>query len=385
MQIIVSGVIGGKGLNYVTGLINGITFDEVVSMTRDFKGNEIDVIISSNGGGVDSSNSIHDILKGHKASVTTTIVGAARSAATRLSMSADEGKKRMTKSAKYFIHEVQAEIIGSLSQAKNDIRNMEVHNEQIISDYVELTGLSREDISLMMKNETEMNAETALALGFIDEIVDAVDISNYSEPIQQEFQNSFGMNSKQNIQDKETGLPKGAQEKINNFLNNSKSIKMDAIKELQTSMKNGFEALQNSLSGLIFTNGKNEEVNVTGTEAITNSITSLQNSFIAEMAKVNEGITNQVESAIAKKLDGLEIENLKTIKVEDLATKSEVENISEPMKSIENAMTEMAKAVNQLTGKENEFQEETIETPTKVIENNHVKGGKRTLSTKSKY
>ena len=160
---------------YFEGPISDCTWlgDEITrAMFRDeltkVSGN-LTVWINSPGGDCISASQIYTMLRSHKGKVTVKIDGIAASAASVVAMSGDE--TMISPTGYLMIHNPMTLASGNKSDMEKAIALLDEIKEGIINAYVRKTGLSRNKISKLMDDETWLNAEKALQLGFVDGIL----------------------------------------------------------------------------------------------------------------------------------------------------------------------------------------------------------------------
>lgn len=160
---------------YFEGPISNETWwgDEITpAMFRDelakVSGN-LTVWINSPGGDCISASQIYTMLRNHKNKVTVKIDGIAASAASVVAMAGDE--TLISPTGYLMIHNPMTLASGNKSDMEKAIALLEEIKEGIINAYVRKTGLSRNKISKLMDDETWLNAEKALQLGFVDGIL----------------------------------------------------------------------------------------------------------------------------------------------------------------------------------------------------------------------
>ncbi len=127
------------------------------------------VWINSPGGDCISASQIYTMLRNHKSKVTVKIDGIAASAASVVAMAGDE--TLISPTGYLMIHNPMTLASGNKSDMEKAIALLEEIKEGIINAYVRKTGLSRNKISKLMDDETWLNAEKALQLGFVDGIL----------------------------------------------------------------------------------------------------------------------------------------------------------------------------------------------------------------------
>lgn len=160
---------------YFEGPISDCTWlgDEITpAMFRDelAKVSEnLTVWINSPGGDCISASQIYTMLRSHKGKVTVKIDGIAASAASVVAMSGDE--TLISPTGYLMIHNPMTLASGNKSDMEKAITLLNEIKEGIINAYSRKTGLSRNKISKLMDDETWLNAEKALQLGFVDGIL----------------------------------------------------------------------------------------------------------------------------------------------------------------------------------------------------------------------
>lgn len=147
--------------------------DEITpSMFRDelskVKGN-LTVWLNSPGGDCFSASQIYTMLRNHDGKITVKIDGIAASAASVVAMAGDE--TLISPTGMIMIHNPMTFAAGNKSDMEKAIAVLEEVKESIINAYARKTNLSRAKISRLMDEETWMNAEKALQLGFVDDIL----------------------------------------------------------------------------------------------------------------------------------------------------------------------------------------------------------------------
>lgn len=147
--------------------------DEITpTMFRDelskVKGN-LTVWLNSPGGDCFSASQIYTMLRNHNGKITVKIDGIAASAASVVAMAGDE--TLISPTGMIMIHNPMTFASGNKADMEKTIAVLEEVKESIINAYARKTSLSRNKISRLMDEETWMNAEKALQLGFVDSIL----------------------------------------------------------------------------------------------------------------------------------------------------------------------------------------------------------------------
>ncbi|MEL7338856.1 MAG: ATP-dependent Clp protease proteolytic subunit [Bacteroidota bacterium] len=101
--------------------------------------------------------------------IHTHIEGAVASAGTFLSLAGDH--RSIGKDSYILIHQISSGFWGTYEQWKDERLNMDKFMEHITNFYIENTEISEELLDDLLKRDLWLNAEEALALGFVDEIL----------------------------------------------------------------------------------------------------------------------------------------------------------------------------------------------------------------------
>lgn len=136
---------------------------------------EITVRINSDGGDVFAGVAIHSMLKRHKASITVFVDGLAASIASIIAMAGD--KIIMPKGAMMMIHNPMSGMWGYADDFRKMADTLDTIRDSMIPIYVEKTGMSKEEITALLGEETWLSAEEAVAQGFATEIEENLKIS----------------------------------------------------------------------------------------------------------------------------------------------------------------------------------------------------------------
>ncbi|MFK4167718.1 head maturation protease, ClpP-related [Paenibacillus lautus] len=145
-------------------------------------GDDIEVYISSSGGNAWSGSEIHTALKEYPGFVTVKIPAIAGSAASVIAMAGD--KVLISPTGQIMIHNSATWTDGNKEDHQQTMQMLGSVDEAMVNAYEAKTGKSREEIRQLMDNETFMNAQRAVELGFADEIMfaseEAVPVANAS-------------------------------------------------------------------------------------------------------------------------------------------------------------------------------------------------------------
>ncbi len=132
------------------------------------KGN-VTVWINSPGGDCFAAAQIYNMLRDYMGKVTVKIDGLAASAASVIMMAGDE--VLVSPVSTIMIHNPSTIAFGDHVEMEKAIAMLEEVKNSIINAYQEKTHLSRNKLSKLMEDETWMNAQKAIDLGFADGMI----------------------------------------------------------------------------------------------------------------------------------------------------------------------------------------------------------------------
>lgn len=130
---------------------------------------DITVWINSPGGDCIAAAQIYNMLMDYKGNVTVKIDGIAASAASVIAMAGN--KVIVSPVSMIMIHNPATIAAGDTAEMQKAIAMLDEVKESIINAYEIKTGLSRAKLSHLMDAETWMDANSAIELGFADEIM----------------------------------------------------------------------------------------------------------------------------------------------------------------------------------------------------------------------
>ena len=160
--------------------IDSVCPKDVEKALNDAAGEEVTVEINSGGGDVFSGNEMYYMLSTYTGNVTVDIVGFAGSAATIVACGGN--KVRAIATAMYMIHNVSGGAHGDYHSMEQQSKILQTANKSVSNAYRIKTGMSQEELLKTMDNETWMDAETAKEKGFIDEIINMNNSTEYKAP-----------------------------------------------------------------------------------------------------------------------------------------------------------------------------------------------------------
>lgn len=158
------------------------TAKSFVEDLKKCKNKDINLHINSSGGDVFNAVAIYNSLKNYKGKVTVWIDGLAASAATIITCAGDEVK--MASNAQLMIHKPSVGLMGYYSSTEIEkVQNALTAVEGTILETYKsrLPKKNHAQVAEMMLSESWINAAGAKEMGFVDEITDAIEITDKAE------------------------------------------------------------------------------------------------------------------------------------------------------------------------------------------------------------
>lgn len=144
--------------------------NDVISVLREVNGAEDIVIeIGSGGGSVFAAHEIYTALSNYQGNIEAHVVSIAGSAASEILMAV---KSKISPVASVMIHNCSSYASGDYREMDSASNMLKTINQSIRNAYKAKTGLSDEELSKYMDDTTWMDAEQAVKLGFVDEIME---------------------------------------------------------------------------------------------------------------------------------------------------------------------------------------------------------------------
>lgn len=137
---------------------------------------DIDLFVNSPGGNMMDGNTIYNLLRAHPAKVTGTVHGYAASAASLILMACDTIK--MPQNTMLMIHNPATRAVGDANDLRKQAETLDLFKKGAVTAYAKKSGLPESEVSTMMDRTTWMTAAMAKSLGFADEVVDEVQVTN---------------------------------------------------------------------------------------------------------------------------------------------------------------------------------------------------------------
>jgi len=178
---------------YITGEIGvNVHLVDVIKQVQDQKDAlEYNVYINSIGGFVDVGFDIYNFLENLNKPITTIGTGYVCSIATVIFLA---GSKRILKNgAEFMVHNPSGGVEGTAEQIASYNKELINAENNLIKFYSEKTGLTKEALIPLLRNETFLNIDEALSLGFSTEKI--VENITASFKINNNIKNEKKMNS----------------------------------------------------------------------------------------------------------------------------------------------------------------------------------------------
>lgn len=140
---------------------------DVIKDVHGAKGEDITAHIMTMGGDMLAGNAIASVLRNSTSHITTNVVGVAASMGAVISQAGD--KRLIAPDASFNIHNGAMGYVGRGTKEEHveAAETLDKFDESMIGAFSK-TGLSREDISIIMKADKLLTADEALTLGFFD-------------------------------------------------------------------------------------------------------------------------------------------------------------------------------------------------------------------------
>lgn len=146
----------------------GISADDFRDCLKEHEGADVTIHLDSEGGVVSEGLAMYNAIMQHDGEVTIHIDTLAASIATVIACAAD--KVIINSNAKFMVHRCWTMAMGNCKDFRSTADIMEMMDKDIAATYVERTGKDEASIIAMMDAETWMDADEALAQGFVHEV-----------------------------------------------------------------------------------------------------------------------------------------------------------------------------------------------------------------------
>ncbi|PFI17580.1 head maturation protease, ClpP-related [Bacillus cereus] len=156
---------------------------------QDVKAEKIHVHINSGGGSAFDGVAICNQLKQHNAEIIVHIDGWAASAASVIAMAGD--KIIMPSNTMMMIHQASTFEYGNADIFEKTAKDLRKIDSALAASYKKRFVGTDEELKQLLKDETWLTAEEAVALGLADEIADEIEIDDTQEDEEDEVVENF--------------------------------------------------------------------------------------------------------------------------------------------------------------------------------------------------
>ena len=146
---------------------------------KDVQAEKIHVHINSGGGSAFDGVAICNMLKQHDAEIIVHIDGWAASAASVIAMAGD--KIIMPKNTMMMIHQASTYEFGNADDFEKTAKDLRKIDSALAASYTSRFVGSEEELKQLLKDETWLTADEAVALGLADEVVEEIEIDDTQE------------------------------------------------------------------------------------------------------------------------------------------------------------------------------------------------------------
>lgn len=126
--------------------------------------------VYSGGGGVFAGFNLADQIKTIQTPIYSVVEGLCASAATLISMSCT--RRYIRPRSIMMMHQIGSVMWGTYEQLKDEMKLLDILMEQLTQFYVEHSQLDAEKVREMLKRDTWLSAEEALAAGLVDAVLE---------------------------------------------------------------------------------------------------------------------------------------------------------------------------------------------------------------------
>ncbi len=147
---------------------NAISADDFRAVLDEHRGQDVTILLNSEGGSVTDGLSIFNAIAEHDGEVTVHVDTLAASIATVICCAAD--RVVMNSNAKYMVHRCWTAAMGNCKDFRKMADTMDMLDGDIASVYSDRTGMASDDLLAMMDDETWLDAASAKDMGFVDEV-----------------------------------------------------------------------------------------------------------------------------------------------------------------------------------------------------------------------
>jgi ATP-dependent protease ClpP protease subunit len=139
--------------------------DVVTQLHANKDATELSVIVDSKGGRCDLGYEINALLRAQNKPITTIIKGTCASIATVIAMAGDV--RLIEEGSQFMIHNPWGGTEGDADHLEAAAADIRAQEDKMIAFYHKATGIAKESLDALMKQETFLSAEKAVELGFL--------------------------------------------------------------------------------------------------------------------------------------------------------------------------------------------------------------------------
>lgn len=158
----------------------GIQAKQFINDLSEVTAKNIDLRLNTPGGSVFDGNAIYNALKRHPANITSYIDGLAASMGSIIALAGQQVV--MADNAMYMIHNPWTVAYGDAGEFRKTADTLDKLKSSMVRIYSEKTGLSEDDVTSLMNDETWYTAEEAKESGFADEIEEGLQAAANFKP-----------------------------------------------------------------------------------------------------------------------------------------------------------------------------------------------------------
>ena len=249
---------------------------------------EFNVYINSLGGNVVEAMALHDyFIELEDKGIKINRIGRGIIASASTYILCGIGSK-ITKNSWFMIHNVSGGVEGDVAEVESYAKSLRKFNDMVATFYSNCTGIDKTEIEKMMSEETFMTGEDAVALGFVEGLIDEeVPFTNAIDPKKWTFNNKavvVAYNSYTKIN------PNMDTNTITNIVNGAKTAFIDALKQAKLLPS------EDSQMETTLTNALNSAF-----EPLNSGITELVEERVGEkMAELNTALGSMVANEVSK-------------------------------------------------------------------------------------
>ncbi|MCH6256704.1 Clp protease ClpP [Puniceicoccaceae bacterium K14] len=154
------------------------------SFAKDFAeitASSVDIHINSQGGFVNDGVAIYTLLRGSGKTINTIIDGNALSIAAYIAMAGSTVS--MAQDGFFLVHKASGGTYGNSDELQETIEFLEMVDTNLANRFAEKTGKTAEEMYNLMKEDRFLTADEAKELGFVDTILDALEVAAYSPAV----------------------------------------------------------------------------------------------------------------------------------------------------------------------------------------------------------